>query len=392
LVSGQLEYRHKSGAVRWANISAVKLSDSRFLCFMSDCSEQKWAEDKLVYQSIHDDLTGLYNRRYFDMEAKRLNAEEYLPFSILMVDINGVKLINDSFGRAEGDRIITETARFIAGFCRPGDVLARTGGDEFSFLLPNTDSDSAAILLASIQFGCGEYNKRIADDALHIQLALGAATRAAMDESFIDLLKNAENSMNQRKLLDQRSSHSSIIQTIKATMREKSHETEAHEERIAQLARRVGEILGLAQIDLDYIELLAELHDIGKVGINEQILNKPGRLTDEEWVEMRKHPEIGERIALSTPSLAPIAYYILCHHERWDGSGYPQKLKGYEIPLLSRILTIVDAYDAMTQDRVYQKAVSHKDALAEIERNAGTQFDPQLAKIFCDDVFKNRKP
>ncbi len=392
MVSGQLEYRHQNGTIRWANISAVKLSDNRFLCFMSDCSEQKWAENKLIYQSNHDDLTGLYNRRFFDMEAKRLDAEEFLPLSILMVDINGVKLINDSFGRAEGDRIIRETARFIAGFCRPGDVLARTGGDEFSYLLPKTDSDAAAILLASIQFGCGEYNKRIADDALHIQLALGSATRAGMDESVTELFKNAENSMNQRKLLDQRSSHSSIISTIKATMREKSHETEAHEERIARLARRVGEILGLAQIDLDYMELLAELHDIGKVGVNEQILNKPGRLTDEEWVEMRKHPEIGERIALSTPTLAPIANYILCHHERWDGSGYPQKLKGYEIPLLSRILTIVDAYDAMTQDRVYQKAMSHQDALAEIQRNAGAQFDPQLARIFCEDVFKDRQP
>ena len=386
--SGIMEYVHGDGSRRWANISAVRLAEDRSLCFVTDISEHKWAEDKLVLSSTLDDLTGLRNRRFFDMEAERLNTGDRLPLSILIGDINGLKLINDSFGRAEGDRIIVETAKFIRGFCREDDVLARTGGDEFSILLPNTDHETALSILDNIQTACREYNETIANDSLHIHLALGISTRETMDDPFVDALKRAENSMNQRKLLEERSSHSSIIATIKATMREKSHETEAHEERIAQLARKVGVILGLSQIDLDYIELLAELHDIGKVGVSEQILNKPDRLTDEEWVEMRKHPEIGERIAMSTATLAPIANYILCHHERWDGMGYPQKLAGYDIPLLSRILSLVDAYDAMTQDRVYQKAMTHAMALAEIEKNAGTQFDPQLAQIFCEQVFQ----
>ncbi|MBE0600565.1 MAG: HD-GYP domain-containing protein [Firmicutes bacterium] len=213
------------------------------------------------------------------------------------------------------------------------------------------------------------------------------AVRESMDESFVEFLKAAENSMNQRKLLETKSSHSSIIATIKATMKEKSHETEAHEERMAELARKVGLIIGLSAEELNNIVLLAELHDIGKIGISEQILNKPGKLNEQEWEAMKKHPEIGERIALSSSSLAPIANDIRCHHERWDGTGYPQGLKGIDIPLLSRILAVVDAYDAMTQDRVYQKARSHEEAIAEIRRCDGTQFDPKIVRIFCEEVF-----
>ncbi len=386
-VQGELQYRPKNGTARWANISAVKLAEKRFLCFISDITEKKIASERLIYSSIHDDMTGLFNRGFFEMETDLLNVPEQLPLSILIGDINGVKLINDSFGRAVGDRLIAETAKMLGGIVRPEDVLARTGGDEFSILLPKTDTETAIRLLNEIQSACDKYNLQIADDALHVHMALGVSTKETMDEPVSDVLKRAENNMNQRKLLEDRSSHSSIIATIRATMREKSHETEAHEERLARLARKVGVILGLSQIDLDNMELLAQLHDIGKVGISEQILNKPGRLNDEEWVEMKKHPEIGERIAMSTATLAPIANYILCHHERWDGRGYPRNLAGYEIPLLSRILSIVDAYDAMTQDRVYQKAISHDEALAEILRNAGKQFDPQLARIFCEEVF-----
>lgn len=383
----ELQYRPKAGLNRWAKINGVKLSEDRFLCFISDITEKKITSERLLFSSTHDELTGLYNRRFFEMETGMLDVVEQLPLSVIIGDINGLKLINDSFGRAEGDRIIAEAAKFFSGFCRAEDVLARTGGDEFSILLPRTNQETAMGILCKIQAASGEYNQKIADDALHIHMALGMSTKETMDEPFSDVCKRAEDSMNQRKLLEERSSHSSIIATIRATMREKSHETEAHEERLARLARKVGEILGLSQIDLDHMELLAQLHDIGKIGVSEQILNKPGKLSEAEWIEMKKHPEIGERIAMSSATLAPIANYILCHHERWDGGGYPRCLAGYEIPLLSRILSIVDAYDAMTQDRVYQKAISHEEALAEIVRHAGKQFDPQLSTIFCEEVF-----
>jgi len=172
-------------------------------------------------------------------------------------------------------------------------------------------------------------------------------------------------------------------------MFEKSHETEEHAQRLVSLSKAVGMALDLSQAELDKLVLLASLHDIGKVGIRDDILTKQGELDDMEWEEMKRHPEIGYRIAKTSPDLAPIAEGILCHHEWWDGSGYPQGIRGESIPLISRIVAVVDAYDAMTNDRPYRKALNHETAIKRIKQNAGTQFDPNIVKIFTEIVFDN---
>jgi len=141
---------------------------------------------------------------------------------------------------------------------------------------------------------------------------------------------------------------------------------------------------------LNELELLSTLHDIGKIGVSDNVINKPGKLTCEERVLMNKHPEIGYRIAMASHELLPIANYILCHHERYDGKGYPQGLKGEEIPLLSRIIAIVDAYDAMTEDRSYRKAMAMENAIHEIKKNSGTQFDPEIVKIFVGIISEHK--
>jgi HD-GYP domain-containing protein (c-di-GMP phosphodiesterase class II) len=229
-----------------------------------------------------------------------------------------------------------------------------------------------------------EYNKSISIDEYNINLALGYATKTQEDIEFSSVFKIAEDHMYKRKMLERNSSHSSIISSITATMFAKSQETEEHAERLKKLAHLVGKKIRLPQEKLDELALLATLHDIGKVGIDEKILNKPGKLTKEEWKEMKKHPEIGYRIAMASPDLISIGEYILSHHERWDGKGYPRGLKGQEIPLLSRIISITDAYDAMMSDRPYRQAMTKEEALEEIRINAGTQFDPDFANFFVD--------
>ncbi len=349
-----------------------------------DMTSKKISEAQIKHMSDHDFLTGLYNRKYFE-EAKSKAKQSGIAVSIIMANINGVRLINDAFGHAEGDRVIIDSASIMKRRCREGDILARTGGDEFSMLLHDTDAATTKEILQNINKACEQYNNINPNRRYDISLTLGCGT-AVMGESVEKAAKEAEESMHNNKLLNRKSSHSTILSSVMATMFERSQETEEHAERLGQLSKSIGEMLGLPQKSLVELELFSMLHDIGKVGIDDRILNKPDKLTDEEWVVMKKHPEIGYRIAMSSPELEPIAEYILTHHERWDGKGYPRGLKGEEIPLLARILAVADAYDAMTEDRIYRKALTKHAALEEIEKNAGTQFDPLIANKFVESM------
>ncbi len=386
LSKGEIEYKHKNGSTRWWNVDAVKLSDHRFLGFSKDITATKKAEEELIYLSYHDQLTELFNRRYFEIQTRKYDNSNTLPLSVITGDINGLKMINNAFGNAEGDRLIVDTAKIIKSCCRDGDIPARTGGGDFKILMPKTDFETAFSVLKEIQKACDVHNAKLSNEAYFINISMGFATKTDAEESFDSVMKIAENYMYQRKLLENKSSRSSIIASITATMYAKSQETEEHCGRLVEISKMIGEALKLSERELDELALLAKLHDIGKVGIPERILLNPGKLSEAEWAEMKKHPEVGYRIALAAPELEPIAEYILYHQEHWDGKGYPKNLAGEKIPLLSRIIAIADAYDAMTQDRVYRKAMTHEAALEEIKKNAGTQFDPQIAMLFIEVV------
>ncbi len=387
-------YIKPDGTIVWVNLTIVPLKDEDDdtpleLCMIEDITERKNREEEIVYLNYHDVLTGLYNRTFLDEEKKRLNVERQLPLSVIMGDINGLKLVNDAFGHTEGDKLLVEIARILEHCCRSEDIVARTGGDEFCILLPRTSAETASEICRRITAMCLEYRHSNSEDAFYPGIALGNATKISPGQSIERIINEAEDSMYKRKLLERKSIHSSIIASIRTAMFEKSYETEQHAERMVALSNAIGRILRLSDQQLNDLHLLATLHDLGKVSIDDHILSKRGALTDEEWLEMRKHPEIGYRIANASVELSSIAEYILCHHERWDGKGYPQGLSGESIPLLSRIISVVDAFDAMTEDRPYRKAMSREAAIGEIVKNAGSQFDPHIAELFTAHVALN---
>lgn len=377
-----------NGDIEHVELTAVNLINDinikGILINFHDITERKMREEKILHLNYHDSLTGLYNRAFFEKEKERLDNESQLPLSLILGDINGLKFINDSLGHGEGDKLLAGIAKILEGCCSKEGIIARTGGDEFKILLPRTDNEAACEIARKINSACEDYNKRMSSELYYTSISLGYATRVSMDESLNSISKTAEDHMYNRKLLEGRSIHSSIISSMKTALFEKSEETEEHANRLIKLSKAVGQVIGLTDQQFDELELLSALHDIGKIGIDDQILNKPGKLTDAEWVEMKKHPEVGYRIAMSSPELIPIAEYILTHHERWDGDGYPQRLAGEDIPLLSRILAVVDAYDAMTEDRSYRKGMPKREAIDELIRNSGSQFDQRIVKIFVE--------
>lgn len=386
-------YIKPDGSTVWvdmivASIENGSVFEGSHLCMVQDISERRQKEEEIRYLNYHDILTGLYNRAFFEEARKRLDVPEMMPLSFVIGDIDGLKIINDAFGHAQGDKLLTNTARIFTDCCRPADIIARTGGDEFCVLMPKTDMLTARAVFAKMKERFEEYAAKTDKTSYFTSVSLGYSTKDRTDQPFAGVYKEAEENMYRRKLFEKKSLHSSLLTSIKTTMLEKSNETEEHAERMADLSRRLGQELGLDDRQLTALELVSTLHDVGKISIDKDILTKPGPLDEDEWAEIKKHPLVGYRIAQAVPELRHIAEYILCHHERWDGQGYPQGLAGEDIPLISRILTVVDAYDSMTQDRSYRKAMTRDAAIAELLEGCAAQFDAGVVHVFLEKVIK----
>ena len=360
-------------------VSANIADDGKWsFCFFRDITERKKKESELLYIGYHDKLTGLYNRAFFEEEVKRLDNSRQYPISFIIADINGLKFTNDAFGHEIGDNILKEFTDTLRTCLRKDDIIARWGGDEFVILLPKTEYAVALIICDRIRSSSGG----VAVGPLNISVALGCSTKYSAERDFSGVIKDAEDLMYQNKLLDKKSGRSEIVTSLSKAMHEMNYETEEHEQRLLENVTKIGRKLDFMPQEIEELRLLAILHDIGKLGVSKDILMKPQTLTQEEWEEIKKHSEIGYRIAESTPGLAHISKYILSVHERWDGLGYPYGLEGTAIPKLSRIIAIVDAYDAMVSGRPYKKPISPKEAIKEINRCSGTQFDPFMVQLF----------
>ncbi len=354
---------------------------------LRDITERTWAEKQIMYLSFHDKLTGLYNRAFFEEELKRLDSERLLPLTLIMGDVNGLKLVNDAFGHHEGDKLLIKIANIFKDSFRKEDVIGRVGGDEFIVLLPGTDETTALSSLARIRAACEQESH----EPIHLSIALGIATKTHFDQDIKEIEKEAENRMYKSKLLESKSIRASIISSLRRTLFEKSNETEEHTFRLQKTATEIGRFLGMSENELNDLALLATLHDIGKIAIPESIITKTEKLLPEEWEIIKKHPEIGSRIAESSPELIGVAEAVLAHHERWDGTGYPRGLNKENIPLISRIISIVDAYDVIIHGRPYQPPVSQEKALTKIKEGSGSQFDPDLVEMFVALISNNHK-
>lgn len=375
----------------YTNPNLYSKGDIKLMEFVSSqvatAIERKQTEEKIKHLSFHDALTGLYNRAYFEEELERYNFPRYYPLSIVMLDVNGLKVINDTFGHSEGDRLLQHLSQVLTSVSRQGDILARIGGDEFAILLPSTSIEDAHNFCERIKQACQQ--DKIEPIYLRLNISLGHTTQEGEYKDTATLLKEVDKKMYQDKLFNGKSREKHFLEAFRIILAERDPHTSDHARRLQELALSLGKRVGLTEYQLGNLKLLALLHDIGKIGIPDSILFKTYILTPSEWEKMREHSRIGYRMAKNIPDFATIAQEILYHHEHWDGTGYPEGLKGEKIPLLSRIISIVDAYDVMQSRRPYKGPINKTKALKEIKRCAGTQFDPQLVGIFLKIVKNN---
>lgn len=378
----------KSGEYKWI-LNQFKVVEynkdgkpKRVAGIVTDIGYRKKCEEELQYLTYYDKLTGIFNRGYYEFILERIDKAENLPVAIIMGDLNGLKITNDTLGHGEGDKLLKAAAETLRKVCGKNAIISRYGGDEFIVVIENKNIEEVDKICIEIKSEC----KREKVGLIYLNIALGYSIKTNSNQNINDVIKEAEEMMYRNKLLEDNSARNSITSSLTQALLEKSNETKEHVERMYNLCIKISDILSLSTSEINELYLLAKLHDIGKIGIDDKILNKPGKLTEEEWSIMKTHSEIGYRITSSTPDLMHIAYNILTHHERYDGTGYPKGLKGEEIPLLSRILTIVDAFDVMTNERPYKKAMTVEEAIEELKKCSGTQFDPKLVEIFIQAI------
>ena len=353
-----------------------------YIVHTKDITEQRMKANEILYISNHDFLTNIPNRRFFSNHLIQLDTPKHHPLGIFMLDINGLKLINDSFGYASGDQVIRYVAEMIRDSVSTSDVVARLGGDEFGIIIPNASTDQ----MMAIEERMKEKITFFSIQEVGISISLGSAIKFDPNETIDHIIKEAEENMYKRKVLESRSMRSAAIKTILETLTNKYDVEKIHSEKVSQYCYEMGNVLHLSKESIEELKLAGLLHDIGKISIPDRILSKPGKLDDQEWEIMKRHTINGYNILHAADEYSNLALYALTHHERYDGKGYPKGLSKDDIPLFSRIISVADAYEAMTADRPYRKAPGKAYAIQELVRCKHTQFDPFIVDLFISKV------
>lgn len=329
--------------------------------------------------SIRDQLTDLFNRRYYENAIVKIDNELNYPITIMMADVNGLKIFNDTFGHEVGDELLRVFSQSLKSVFRENEIITRTGGDEFVVILPRCNEVEAEQIANRLikKIENVEVNK------IKLSVAVGYATKENAHQHLEQIHSLAENRMYRNKTFMRESKRNQIITSMLQTLHERFPNEKQHSERISELSVKVANEMNFSPYKINRLKTACLLHDIGKIAIESSILNKEGPLDKQEREIVQKHPEIGYRILKSVPEFSSVAEIILFHHERVDGKGYPEGLTDKSIPIESKIISVVDSYDAMVSSRPYRKnPLTHQQAINELITNSGTQFDNNIVNIF----------
>lgn len=343
-----------------------------------DVTEKKQKQKQIEYLSLHDHLTGLYNRRYFTDKLASVDIETHYPLGLIMIDLNGLKILNDAYGHDTGDKALKLMSHALQETIKDRGVVSRIGGDEFTVVMSNTSEEEITDLKDRL-------NTRVQTVVIKnvtLSIAIGHAIKYKATDALSDVLKKAEDMMYKMKLVKGVSARNNTIQAILKTLTDKYVLERTHSKRVSDICYRIGKILKLNKDDLEELKLSGMFHDIGKISLPDKILNKPDRLTKDEYAIVKEHTGNGYQILRAADEYSDFAEHALYHHEHYDGAGYPDGLKGDDIPLFARIISVADAYEAMTSDRPYRKAMTCKEAIDELNRYKGSQFDPMVVNAF----------
>ena len=352
-----------------------KLIGKLFVFHDVTASRQTYFE--LENSMLFDAVTGFYNKESFYTQIPQWRNPEFFPVSFAVCNVDGLRAMNEAYGTVYGDGVMRQIARYIRRRVGKDTFCAKLDNGDLVVVLEKTNNLDAGDIMEAIKAEVIDFY-----DKMPVSIEYGIATKEDADTPVEKLMQDARSNMMNKKMLKEKSASSSIVNSLKQTLCESDYQTEEHVERTRKMAARLGKEMGLPDAEIGKLELLAALHDIGKVAIPQDIIKKKGKLTPEERAIIEQHTVKGYRIAKSSPELGDIADGILCHHEKWDGTGYPNGLKGEEIPLIARVISAVDSHDVMVNDRPYHKAMPEKDAIAELRRCSGTQFDPHVVEVF----------
>lgn len=363
-------------------VSAFSPEKNQFAVIVNDITERIKQQEEIIYLSYHDYLTGLTNRRYYEETLEKAKGAGFWPLSVVMADINGLKLVNDAFGHLAGDEMIIQVTNLLKKSFPKKVILSRIGGDEFVAILPKTSREEAKEYIQRFRLA----SKSIVIKGIELSVSFGTGYQEKAIDDVNILVNEAEKEMYNNKVYEIASNRSNTIMTIINTLYLKSPREERHSSRVSELCQKIGRHYQLRDDEIKILKVMGNLHDIGKIAIDTRILDKPGTLNEEEWDEVKRHPEIGYRILSTANEYAEMAEDILAHHERYDGTGYPKGLKGTEIPWRARVIAIADSFDAMTTKRTYRETFSYEEAIQEIRKNKGIQFDPEIADCFIQII------